>query len=210
MPFEPFHLALPILDFVGILSLAALSVLLYRAYRISGNSLFLYFFTGFTILGLGEFGRFFLFLRIIFTPKPSFFFFFLNHSIALLSQVLEILGFLVIALGYTMELFGKDKALASIIVFQERRLPLTFPLVNIFSASILVYISLNAFAIYTKNKQSLTLAPLLAFILFLLSNILSILAFLLRDELIVLFSRLVYIAGLYVFLWLALKVGKTP
>jgi hypothetical protein len=56
----------------------------------------------------------------------------------------------------------------------------------------------------------LTLAPLLAFILFLLSNILSILAFLLRDELIVLFSRLVYIAGLYVFLWLALKVGKTP
>jgi hypothetical protein len=210
MPLEPVH-ALPILDIVGILSLITLSFLLYKAYRVSLNKLFLSFLLGFALLSVGEFGRLILFIAIIFSRRPSFLLFFLNHSLALFSQILEVLGLLVIALGYTLEVFGKGQASALIVAFQERRFLMNpFLLGNVLSASLLVYICLNAFSVYVKNKRSTTLAPLVAFSLLLLSNILSVVAFATREELIVIVSRLIYIAGLYVFLWLALKVVKSP
>jgi hypothetical protein len=68
------HLAalLATLDVVGVAALLLLCYFLYRAYRVSSNRLFAFFFLGFTVLAAGEVAR--TFLRSSRSPRghPAF------------------------------------------------------------------------------------------------------------------------------------------
>ena len=211
------HLAalLAALDVVGVAALLLLCYFLYRAYRVSSNRLFAFFFLGFAVLAAGEVARTFLLLLAFASRAPRLLLFFLGHSIGLLPQLCQSLALLLIALGYALEAVrgragGGALALPLplALLLAQRLWGGLYALLGFVNVALLVFILLNAVAVHLLSRSRRTILPVVAFALFLASNLLLLPAVFTGSEELFIASKAAYLAGLLALLALAVEVAR--
>lgn len=200
---HPLPLAIALLDGAGITALILTSYYIYKAYRITESRLFLFFLAGFTLLALSELARAVLMLLTLLLPSPFFLRFFLRHLVGSLGQVLETASWSLIALGYLLEGRGpgNNRAAGPVPVAPPPPRPEhVFSLTYGLNAVILSFIVLRNLSAYAKSGNRSILRTLLAFALILASNVAGLAAVLWDVEGLFILSRVLFVAGLLVFL----------
>jgi len=208
-------LLMAFLDGVGTLALLMVCYFLYRAYRLSGARLLLFFLLGFTALAASEVART-LMLLAAFAARRPLLAFFLAHAAGPVPIVGQSVAFLLVAVGYAAEAAGARASarpaaalvpLALALALQRlwRELYLVLAAVN---AALLTFILLNAIVVYLSSRSRDTLLPVVAFSLFLASNLLLAAAVTAWSEEAFVLHKLLYIGGLLALLALALRVAR--
>jgi len=205
---------LAFLDAMGAIALLLLCYFLYKAYRVSSNRLFAFFFLGFAILAAGEVARTFLLLLALALRAPRLLLFFLTHGIGPLPQLCQALALLLIALGYALETVHSRAeggvlalSLPLALLLAQRLWGWLYTLLGFVNVALLVFILLNAVGVHLASRSRRTVLPVAAFALFLLSNLLLLPALFLSSEELFIASKVVYLAGLLAFLALAVEVA---
>jgi hypothetical protein len=206
---------LTFLDMVGVAALILLCYFLYKAYRASSIRLFAFFFLGFAVLAAGEVARTFLLLLAFVSKAPRLLLFFLAHSIGPLPQLCQALALLFIASGYALETVrsragGEVLALPLplALLLAQRLWGGLYTLLSFVNVSLLAFILLNAVSVHLISRSRRTILPVVAFALFLLSNLLLLPAVFSTSEELFIASKVVYLAGLLAFLALAVEVAR--
>lgn len=209
-----FTLILAVLDAVGVFALILICYFLYKAYRISNQRLFLFFFVGYAVLAAGESARFLL-LATAFIARARLLMFFLAHNMGPLPQLFQTIALLFIAGGYALELAQArvEKTTLAILPLPlllalQRPWSGLFVLLTFINLALLVFIILNASSVYFASRSKRTLLIVIAFLLLLLSNILMLPAVVRVSEELFIISKLLYLIGLLTFLLLAIEVAQ--
>jgi len=206
---------LTFLDVMGVAALLLLCYFLYKAYRVSSNRLFAFFFLGFAVLAAGEVARTFLLLFALASRASRLLLFFLAHSIGPLPQLCQALALLLIASGYALETVRSragEEVLALplplALLLAQRLWGGLYMLLSFVNVALLVFILLNAVSVHLLSRSRRTILPVAAFALLLLSNLLLLPAVSIGSEELFIASKVVYLAGLLAFLALAVEVAR--
>jgi len=203
------------LDVVGVAALLLLCFFLFRAYKVSSSRLFAFFFLGFAVLTAGEVSRTLLLLLALTSRAPRLLFFFLAHSFGPLPQLCQALALPLIAVGYALETVRSragEEVLALplplALLLAQRLWGWLYTLLSFVNVALLVFILLNAVSVHLASRSRRTILPVAAFALLLFSNLLLLPAISLGSEELFITSKATYLAGLLVFLALAVEVAR--
>lgn len=210
-------LVLTFLDGVGVVALLLLCYFLHRAFKITRSHLFLFFLLGFMTLAAGEAARTLMLLAASAAGVPPLAFF-LAHAVGPLPLIGQTLAFLLIAVGYVLELVQlrarapRDEVAAVLLVppllAMRRGWGDLFVLLGFVDTALLLFNLLNAIGIHLSSRSTNTLLPVIAFLLFLASTLLLPPAVIAGSEEVFILSKLLYVSGLLIFLALSVRVAR--
>ena len=165
------------MDLLGSLVAFAISLLAYKALKVTGYKIFLYLFLGFSLLGIGSMGRGMITLALLLLPphgRPPVL---LISWVNLMVGLLRLLAYLSIALGYTLQAKGAYappvEGLALLIP-----LYLSHPLLEAANSFITLYLVFQALVVYLENRLHSSLGIFLGFALLWASHFTALLVML--------------------------------
>lgn len=211
-------LVLLLIDGVAALALFLLCYFLYRAYRLTRSSLFLFFLLGFGVLAAGEGARM-LMLAAAFLAKEPLLAFFLAHRAGPAPLLLQTVALTLIASGYALEIAQlrsrgeQPEAVVALLpmlpfLVLQRVWGGLFLMLAFVNIALSLFILLNAIGVHLSTRSISSLLPVVAFTLLLLSNMLLPVAVISVSEELFVASKVLYLLGLLAFLVLAIRVAR--
>ena len=199
-------------DLIGSLIIFIISYFSFKALRITRLKIFFYMFLGFSLMATGlmihGIGLLILLLSRPIMPLIAFLYPLLNR----ISIVSEIVAYLLIAVGYSLQVRHKEVMTFLAFLYPPRPRRLLPYLVteqilgDIISMFLLLYIVFHALIIYRINKRRDSFLIFTGFLLILLSHLISATTVLARLELGLVISKTTYFAALISFLAMIVEV----
>jgi len=148
---RPYHLIGSIMDLTGSLIAFAISLLAYKAFKVTGYRIFLYFFLGFGLLGVGSLGRSTIILSLTFLPlrgRPPIPLLMWVNSIV---NLLKLTAYLSIAIGYTLQA-KRAYLTAHELILSLFLLRFSNPFIEALNTFITLYLVFHSLVVFLENK----------------------------------------------------------
>lgn len=197
-----------LLDLVGSAALFSVSYLSLRALR-SGLRVFSLFFLGFAALAAGRLCHGLVLVALALTRPPGILVAIASTTAGLVVLGSQLVAYALIAVGYSRQARGGGAiGVSAYASYIARRVSLQV-IGQVLCMALLLYVVLQALAVYLEERKRICLLPLLGFSALLASHAVELLALLEVSEGLYVISGIAYFGGLVPFLILALEVAQT-